>query len=81
MEGDSVVGGFAIVLVEVPLAAAGRRIVHQQVGELAHVTVEIFHTQLLASVGPAAETLMRADEALVFQNLHRARERFLQCQQ
>ena len=58
-------GGFAVVVVVVPLVAGGLVAVHHQAGLASHLAIEILHPQRLAPLGPVLEILVGGDEAVV----------------
>ena len=58
VESHRIRGRFAVVMVIVPLSARRGVALHQQARFPAHVTVEIFHPQLLAPLGPIFKFLM-----------------------
>ena len=63
-------GGFPVLLVEVPLPASRFLAIHQQTGLPAHLPIEVLHAQLLAASGPFGEFRAGAEEAIVRQDIH-----------
>ena len=68
--GEIILGRLAIVGVVVPVSADRLAVlVHEDTGLPAHLAVELFHRQVLATVCPVAEFGMAANEAVVGQYL------------
>ena len=65
VEIDSIGRGFAVVVVEIPLAACGLTILHQQAGFAPHLAIEILHPQRFAPLGPIVEFIKRRHEPRV----------------
>ena len=64
-------GGLAVFRVKIPLSADGGITIHQQFRFTPHVAIEIFHSKLLAILGPAFEFGMVTQKAVVGANLYR----------
>ena len=63
-------GRLAVFLVEIPFTADRLAVAaHEKTGFLAHFAIEIFHRQMLATLGPFLEFGMRAKETVIGQNL------------
>ncbi len=60
-------GGLAVVVVKVPLAAHRLVALHQQPGLAAHLAIEPLHPQFLAALGPGFEFGLAADESVIGQ--------------
>ena len=68
--------GLAVLGIEIPRAADGVIAFHQEARLLPHVTIEIFHPQLLAAFRPLRKLFERCDETLIVVNGERHRQCF-----
>ena len=63
-------GGFAVIMIEIPLPAYRLIAVHQNIGFAPHIAVEKLHAQRFAALGPVLEFFVTGDEAVIGQDLN-----------
>ena len=63
-------GGFAVVVIIIPLTPSGVLSLHQQPGLAAHVPVKILHPQGFAPLRPIVKFSVGCDEPIILQQCH-----------